>query len=66
MWWSGLRLNHHMYGSLLQTRRFFITLLGRDRLGSRSPGYLLRRLTRQRMYGLLSPESPGPGVAKGG
>ena len=28
MWWSGLRPNHHIYGSLLRARRFFITLLG--------------------------------------
>jgi len=28
MWWLGRCPNHHIYGSLLRARGFFITLLG--------------------------------------
>jgi hypothetical protein len=39
MWWSGLRPNHHIHGSLLRAKRFFITLLGARPAGESVPEF---------------------------
>jgi hypothetical protein len=65
MWWSELGRNHRTHGSLLQARQFFITLLGRDRLGSRSPGYLLRRLIPPEDARPALPRKPWPRSRQG-